>query len=184
MISFYKKCKTIVKGTFFKVPLFGWFLGWAGFLPFSSQGNYDDKYVEKVKELDQFIGNGGNLFLFPEGTRSKDGKINRFKKGAFSIAKRCNAPIEVLLIKNSNILFKPGKFLFNTCVPNTISVEKLGTFYPDYESKTFSIKELVNKIEGLKNESKKFISVLRCYFFVEIFNWNIVENVLSLIGFV
>ena len=153
MISLYKKCKTIVKGTFFKVPLFGWFLQRAGFLPFSKIGNYDDRYVEQVKGLNTFIGNGGNLFLFPEGTRSKDGKINRFKKGAFSIARRCNSPIEVLLITNSNNLFKPGKFLFNTCVQNTISIEKLGTFYPDYNSDKFSIKELVKEIECLYKKS-------------------------------
>ena len=57
--------------------------------------------------MGDYLSSGGNLFIFPEGTRSRDGKIGKFNDGAFKIAKRFEAPIKVLQIKNTNGLFTP-----------------------------------------------------------------------------
>jgi len=149
IVSIFNKHKTIVKGTFFKVPIFGFILKKAGFLPFSVGSHYDHTYITSINKINGFIDDGGVVFIFPEGTRSKDGKLQDFKKGAFSIAKRCNAPIEVLLIKNTDALFQRGKFLFNTCRNIQISVTHIGTIRPHYQDKSFSLKSLVKQISSL-----------------------------------
>ena len=99
--------------------------------------------------MGDYLSSGGNLFIFPEGTRSRDGRLGKFNDGAFKIARRFGASIKVLQIKNTNILFTPGKFLFNTCIQNTIEVRLIGELNPDYKSDTFSISGLVNQIRAL-----------------------------------
>lgn len=64
--------------------------------------------------------------MFPEGRRSRDGALGHFQKGAFSIAALNRVPVEVLYINNTDKLFVPGKFFFNTCRRNRITVERVG----------------------------------------------------------
>ena len=124
LISLFEKQKTIVKRTFFKLPVFGWILKTSGYIPSALDGNTD--MIRRIEEMGAYLATGGNLFIFPEGTRSRDGRIGRFNKSAFKIAANCNAPIYVLFIKNTHFLYPPGGFRFNTCVPNTVRVELIG----------------------------------------------------------
>ena len=114
MISLYPRHKTIVKSTFFRVPIFGWMLKQSGYIPSTSEGKLSELMIERIDTMDDFLANGGNLFIFPEGTRSRDGTIGRLNKGAFKIARLCRTPIKVLYITNTNKLFTPGRLLFNT----------------------------------------------------------------------
>jgi 1-acyl-sn-glycerol-3-phosphate acyltransferase len=149
LISLFPRHKTIVKSTFFSVPIFGWMLKQSGYLPSTSEGRLSELMIERIDTMDGYLGSGGNLFIFPEGTRSRNGVISRLNKGAFKIAKLCRSPIQVLYIRNTNKLFTPGKFLFNTMVSNTITVETITGIEPDYQSDRFSIYELMSKVRSL-----------------------------------
>ena len=146
LISLFDQQKTIIKKTFLKVPIFGWLLKTSGYLFTSTEETFNIFLSEGVGSLKNYLLSGGNIFIFPEGTRSRDGKIGRLNKGAFTIAKRCRAPIEVLMIKNTNTLFAPEKFLFNTCVPNTVEVKRILSLQPEYASGTFSIQALIEQV--------------------------------------
>lgn len=45
--------------------------------------------------------NGSSVVIFPEGTRSKDGKLGKFKRGAFTLASEIKLPIVPLTIKGT-----------------------------------------------------------------------------------
>lgn len=146
LISLFEKQKTIVKETFLKVPILAWLVKTSGYF-FASTDETDAFFLlEGVENLENYLSSKGNIFIFPEGTRSRDGKMGRLKKGAFTIAKRCHAPIQVLMIKNTNKLFGPGKLLLNTCVPNTIEVKRIMSIQPEYTSDTFSIHTLIEQV--------------------------------------
>ena len=145
LISLFEKQKTIVKRTLFKLPVFGWILKTSGYIPSALDGNSD--MIRRIEEMGAYLASGGNLFIFPEGTRSRDGRIGRFNKSAFKIAANCNAPIYVLFIQNTHVLFPPGSFRFNTCMPNSIRVELIGRIEPDI--KNISISELANQAQIL-----------------------------------
>jgi len=149
LISLFPKHKTIVKGIFFKMPVFGWMLKTSGYIPSSSGENASSGIIENMERMGDYLSSGGNLFIFPEGTRSRDGKIGRFNDGAFKIARRFGASIKVLQIKNTNSLFTPGKFLFNTCNQKTIEVRLIENLNPDYKSDTFSMSGLVDQVRSL-----------------------------------
>jgi len=153
LISLFEKHKTVVKNPFFKVPIFGWVLKTAGYLPATASGTLVSLMMERMNDLKGYLSSGGNFFIFPEGTRSRDGKLGRFSEGAFKIAKRCNAPIQVVSIRNTQRLFPPDRFLFNACVKNTIEVRLAGTIEPDDPIKGSSASEMKEEAWSLLNNS-------------------------------
>lgn len=148
LISLYPLQKTIVKSTFFRVPLFGWILKTSGYIPSTTGGAFDGMMIRQIEGLRDYLASGGNLFIFPEGTRSRDGRIGRFSKGAFKIARQCGAPVAVLTIRHTDRLFRPGRFLFNTTAPPTITIRLPAAVMPDYESNDFSIGRLMAEVRG------------------------------------
>jgi len=151
LISLYEKQKTIVKSTFFKVPIFGCMLKMSGYLPSVMTG--DVQMMQHIEKMGDFLAAGGNLFVFPEGTRSRDGKIGELNKGAFKIARLCKARVKILKISNSGYLFRPGRFLFNTCVPISISVELAGEIHPDYKGENFTVSGLTAQVRNLMEKN-------------------------------
>ena len=55
--------------------------------------------IDQVKE-------GYSAFIFPEGTRSRDGKVHEFKAGSFKVATRTNAPIVPVAISGTADIFE------------------------------------------------------------------------------
>ena len=154
LISLFERHKTIVKNAFFKVPIFGSVLKSAGYLPATAAGTLVSLMMERMNGLKDYLSSGGNLFIFPEGTRSRDGRLGRFTDGAFKIAKRCHAPIQVVSIKNTGRLYPPDRFLFNTCIDNTIEVKLIGTIRTDRQGEKTSISELREEAWSLLNDSQ------------------------------
>jgi 1-acyl-sn-glycerol-3-phosphate acyltransferase len=126
LISLYEKHNTIVKSRLLDIPFFGRMLQWSGYIPSSAEGRFADMLIQRLERMDAFLADGGNLIVFPEGTRSPNGSLGRLNKGAFKIARHCRAPIQVLFIRNTDRMFRRGSFSFNTRGPNTIRLERIG----------------------------------------------------------
>lgn len=146
LISLFGRHTTIAKARLFDIPLYGKMLVLSGYLPSNATGRLADLMLQRMAAMPDHLASGGNLIIFPEGTRSRQGGIGRLNKGAFKIARLCRAPIKVLCIRNTDNLFKPGRFLFDTQRPNRIRVELLETIDPDYEDSRFSIHTLVERV--------------------------------------
>ncbi len=54
------------------------------------------------------IGDDLGIFVFPEGTRSKDGQVGRFRPGAFVLARALGAPVVPVAVAGSRIGICPG----------------------------------------------------------------------------
>jgi 1-acyl-sn-glycerol-3-phosphate acyltransferase len=149
LASLFARQKTVVKSVFFSYPVFGWLLKTSGYLPSTTGGEFSPMMIDRVGAMADYLAADGNLFVFPEAHRSRDGRIGPFNKGVFTIARRCKAPITVLLIRNTDRLFPPDRLLFNTCVPNTIDVSVIARLTPDYESDDFSLSGLMADVRAL-----------------------------------
>ena len=120
MLAYLPRLISIVRPDFFRVPIFGWILRGSGFLG-------PDLFAEGQPWIDRVAGHlrsGGNLLIFPEGTRSRDGRLAPFKKGAFFLAKHLAAPILVLRIDGTDHVFAPGRLTFDVTSNRSIEVRK------------------------------------------------------------
>jgi len=148
-VSLYEKQKTIVKKDYFGYPVFGWILKVSGYMPSLMNGGFSDTMMTQIKSLADYLASGGNLFIFPEGTRSRDGRIGPFDKGAFRIARLCQAPLAVVSIRNTQKLYPPDGLLFNTRDACTIDVELAGRLTPAYDRDSQSTAMLMEEARAL-----------------------------------
>ncbi len=66
--------------------------------------------VESLKEAKAKLTAGTSVMFFPEGTRSKDGKIGQFKKGAFRMAADLDLPLLPVTIKGTREILPAGTY--------------------------------------------------------------------------
>lgn len=104
-ITLYPKLIIMTNKWVWNSPFFGRIIRWADYYPIVNDPLAD---VGKLKEK---ISQGYHLVIFPEGTRSLDGNIGRFKKGAFYLAEKLNVPIYFLFIGGAQYGISKNDFL-------------------------------------------------------------------------
>ena len=154
MISLFKRHNTIVKERLFHIPIFGWMIRMFGYLPSTAGGALGNLLIRRTETLCAEMAKGTNVFVFPEGTRSRDGSIGTFHPGAFKIARLCRSPIDVTYIRNAEKLFQPGRFLFNTGSRAPITLTYLGRIDPDYDRPGFSISKLMENCRAMMEQER------------------------------
>jgi 1-acyl-sn-glycerol-3-phosphate acyltransferase len=88
------------------VPIWGWSLAVGPYIAIDRLSAKD-----AIKSLDEAAGRireGASVLLFAEGTRTRTGKLQPFKRGAFSLAVRSGIPIVPLTINNSFRILPKG----------------------------------------------------------------------------
>lgn len=149
MVSLFTRHTTIAKARLFDIPFLGLNLNLAGYIPSDATRRHGLKLQQRIERLPDYLAQGGNLILFPEGTRSRTGQVGPFQKGGFKLARMCQAPIKVVTIHNTNGLFEPGRFLFHTEGRNAIEVKLAATLTPDYHQPDFSLETLMEQVHQL-----------------------------------
>ncbi|MHB8109229.1 MAG: lysophospholipid acyltransferase family protein [Syntrophorhabdaceae bacterium] len=98
--------KWIAKRQLFAIPIFGWAMKKAGYISIDRENAREA--LKAIEEAARKIRGGTNIIIFPEGTRSVDGKLLPFKKGGFSLALRAMVPIVPIGIYGSSDLQPKG----------------------------------------------------------------------------
>lgn len=86
-------------------PIFGRVIRFADFYP------SDAGAENSIDHLQKLVNRGYSIMVFPEGTRSKTGKISRFKKGAFYIAEQLNLDILPIVFHGTGDCIRKNDFL-------------------------------------------------------------------------
>lgn len=81
----------VVKQELFKIPLFGQAMRRAGYVPIDRSGG--KKAIKSLRDAVRRIQSGTSVVVFPEGTRSPDGRLLPFKSGALLVASHSGVPI-------------------------------------------------------------------------------------------
>jgi 1-acyl-sn-glycerol-3-phosphate acyltransferase len=83
--------KIIYKRSLSFVPLLGWSIAAAGHIPIDRSNPFRAR--RSLDAAAERIRGGASVLVFPEGTRSRDGRVGHFKRGSFSLAIEAGAPI-------------------------------------------------------------------------------------------
>lgn len=91
--------RIMAKKELFWVPFMGWHLWTAGNFPIDrSDGR---KTARSLRAVIDGVKGGKSLAVFPEGTRTPDGRLQAFKSGAFKIAVKAGVPIVPVSIRGT-----------------------------------------------------------------------------------
>jgi 1-acyl-sn-glycerol-3-phosphate acyltransferase len=99
------------------VPVLGWLWKYSGNIPIDRKT--PKKYVQSLETARRSILAGNCIVMYPEGTRTADGRLQEFKRGPFSLAVKANARIVPVTINGSFRLMKKGSFKI---LPGTIDI--------------------------------------------------------------
>lgn len=101
--------RIVYKKELSRIPIWGWALKYnKTYIPIDRASGTDaiksiENAVEKIKK-------GASVLLFAEGTRTKDGKLQSFKRGAFNLAVKSGVPVIPLTINGSFKILPKKKF--------------------------------------------------------------------------
>ena len=91
--------RIMAKKELFYVPFMGWHLWTAGNFPIDRSD--PRKTAKSLRGVIDGVRGGKSLAVFPEGTRTPDGRLQEFKQGAFKIAVRAGVPIVPVSIRGT-----------------------------------------------------------------------------------
>ena len=107
------KFKWMMKASLRKIPFVGAACAAAGFIFVDRSGK---GLRETLTAAEKILVKGMSLVVFPEGSRTPDGSVQRFKRGAYQIAEDLSLPVVPLTIDGSyrvlpkeSKLIRPGK---------------------------------------------------------------------------
>lgn len=98
----------------FDIPIVGLAFRLARFVPVD-RGNRDAA-LASVKLAVEYMKTGSSFLVYPEGTRSPDGRLSRFKKGSFVMAIEAGVPVVPVtcagahrIMKKKSLVIHPGR---------------------------------------------------------------------------
>jgi 1-acyl-sn-glycerol-3-phosphate acyltransferase len=96
----------VVKKELFKIPFLGLVMRLAGYIPIDRSGG--KAALRSLHEAAERVKNGASIIIFPEGTRSPDGRLRPFKMGGILIAIKAGCPIVPIAISGSHNVLPKG----------------------------------------------------------------------------
>lgn len=102
----------LAKAELFRIPLFGLTMRAAGYIPVERQDRRLS--IQSMNLAAQRVAAGTSIMIFPEGTRSPDGRLLPFKKGGFILALQAQAPIVPIAIDGSAALMLKSSWMIRS----------------------------------------------------------------------
>jgi 1-acyl-sn-glycerol-3-phosphate acyltransferase len=103
LIKLHPKLILLTNKWVYNSPIFGGVVRLASYFPVT------EGVDESIDHLKKLTDQGYSIVVFPEGTRSEDGKLKRFHKGAFYLAEQLKLPIRPVVIHGLSSVVPKGK---------------------------------------------------------------------------
>ncbi len=103
--------KFIVKQELMRIPILGFSMKRAGYI--GIERDNPRKAIQSMNEAAKRIKEGVSVVIFPEGTRSVDGRLQPFKRGGFNLALKAGSDIVPVAIINSHRIVPKGSLRIN-----------------------------------------------------------------------
>lgn len=135
-VSFPGKLSYLAKAELFRNPVLGFFLKVLGAIPVSRESNQSAGAA--LKAFFAILESGSNVLLFPEGSRSFDGKLQALEGGAALIAMKSGVPVLPAYVAGTHEAMPRGA---SGIKPSKITITFGEMIYPEELAKGLSSKE-------------------------------------------
>lgn len=115
-----------LKAELMKIPVLGFVMRMGKFVPVARAKSREEAR-SSVDAATKVLAGGYNIFIFPEGTRSPDGHMLPFRKGAFYLAVQAKAPIAPMIVRGTSAMMPKGTL---KAKPGSAEVEFLEPIWP------------------------------------------------------
>lgn len=133
--------RTIVKKELFSIPLLGLTVKSSGQIPLDRK--HPRKGLQAIKRATDLLRKGVSIVVFPEGTRSRDGKVHEFKTTLFVLPIRAKVSVVPVLIEGTFQALRRGSMLFKR-TPTRV------TFLDPISADSFSDKDRASYAEKVR----------------------------------
>jgi 1-acyl-sn-glycerol-3-phosphate acyltransferase len=125
-----RRIRMVAKQELFRVPLWGRAMRAAGFIEVDREDH--ERAVESMRRAAAAIQSGTDIWISPEGTRSRDGKLQPFRKGGFHLA--LDAGVRILPVSIDGT----GRVLAATGWSVQPGAQVVVTLHPAIDSREYS----------------------------------------------
>jgi 1-acyl-sn-glycerol-3-phosphate acyltransferase len=101
------RSSVLLKKELMNIPILGRAMRMGQFVPVE-RGNRRDAAKASVEAAAEALRSGLHILVYPEGTRSLDGRLSAFKKGPFFLAQGTQAPIIPIAISGTQAMMRKG----------------------------------------------------------------------------
>ena len=127
------RSSVMLKKELMSIPILGRAMRMGDFIPVERGGKRDAAQASVIA-AGKALGKGLNILVYPEGTRSRDGRLSTFKKGPFYLAMETDAPIVPIALSGTEGMMRKGSW---SIIPGVARVRLL----PAIEPSAFSARE-------------------------------------------
>ena len=113
--------KWLTKKSLLRIPVLGWLIAMTGHIPIDRQSLRSFKAMDAMVDP---IKKGMPGMIFPEGTRTKDGSVGLFKRGAFVLAEKYNFQVLPVVLEGGHRGMPRGAWKFRFHNKFVVSVLK------------------------------------------------------------
>ncbi len=138
-----RRVALLAKKEVFRVPILGTALKLAGFVPVDRANR--ESAIASVDEALENLKGGVSYLIFPEGTRSTDGRLRPFKKGSFVMAIRAQVPMVPVSVIGAHKVMRKGE---SAIYPGEVIVK----FHPPVQVNSYTVEhrdELIAKVQAI-----------------------------------
>jgi 1-acyl-sn-glycerol-3-phosphate acyltransferase len=138
-----RRVSVALKKELYRIPILGSGMLLAKFISVDRESREDA--VESLKTAVRYLKEGLSFAVYPEGTRSPDGRLRAFKKGAFIMAIQAGVPIVPVSISGAQKLMRKGEWAIH---PGEVLIR----FSPSVDASQYPISrrsELLTRIHDL-----------------------------------
>ena len=140
----------LAKKEVFRIPVLGRAMRLRGFIPVDRSDR--SRAIEAVQQAARALRSGKSFLVFPEGTRSRDGRLQPFKKGTFIMAIEAGAPIVPISLSGASRVMRKGEWTMRRGVIRVTFHEPVETEVGDLERVMAKVREAI--IQGLTDEER------------------------------
>ena len=127
----------------FRVPILGTVLKLGGFVPVDRANS--EAAIASVEQAIEHLKGGLSFLIFPEGTRSPDGRLRPFKKGSFVMAIRAQVPVVPVSVVGAHKVLLKGELAVH---PGSVTVK----FHPPVDVRAYAMEQrdtLVERVQAI-----------------------------------